>query len=309
MTATDAGRAGQTERTRARARLQTLTNPLLLAGIACAALILADLFLFGGWTYYRTPLSERGHAAAHRLLRPAGRGGQIFGIGGTLITLATLLYVLRKKFRRLSRFGAQKNWLEVHIFCGIVGPVLITLHTALKFNGVVSIAYWSMVLVVLSGFAGRYLYVRVPRTIRGKELTLGELTARAEELSFEIENSAIPDSLAARIAEFERQLMPRPDFGKGDGGLLLGEFLMNRKLRRFRAEIRSHPPHSERLEEALDLMRERAVLLRRIAYLAQTKKLFSLWHVFHKPLVYVMLAIAALHVAVALYFGYSLVHW
>ena len=30
-----------------------------------------------------------------------------------------------------------------------------------------------------------------------------------------------------------------------------------------------------------------------------------LWHVFHKPLVYVMFVIAAVHVVVALYFGYS----
>lgn len=301
--------AGRQKRTRPEFALQTLTNPLLLAGIVSALLILADLFLLGGWSYYRTPLRARGYSAAHRLLRPAGKGGQLFGISGTLITLATLLYVLRKKFRRLSRFGAQKNWLEVHIFCGVVGPVLITLHTALKFNGVVSVAYWSMVLVVLSGFVGRYLYVRVPKTIRGNELTLGELTARADELSTEIENSAIPESVAAKIAEFERQLLPRPGAGRGDGGLLLGEFRLNRKLRKFRTEIRSHAVHSDRLEEALLLMRERAVLLRRIASLAQTKKLFSLWHVFHKPLVYLMFGIAALHVAVALYFGYSLVHW
>jgi cytochrome b561 len=50
---------------------------------------------------------------------------------------------------------------------------------------------------------------------------------------------------------------------------------------------------------------ERAALMRRIAFLGRTKKLFELWHILHKPLVYVMLAIAAVHVFVAVYFGYA----
>lgn len=296
-------------RRRAGPPFQTLTHPLLLAGIASAILVLAALFLLGGWNYYSVPLRSRGYAPGHRLLRPAGKGGQLFGITGTAVTLLTLLYVLRKKFRGLSRIGTQKRWLEAHIFCGIVGPVLITLHTALKFNGIVSVAYWSMVLVVLSGFVGRYLYVRVPKTIRGKELSLEELSARADELAAELESSSIPESLVARIREFERRLFKRAGGPKGNVGLFLGDWRLNRELSRFRTEIRAHSAHTERLERALALMRERAVLLRRISSLAQTKKLFSLWHVFHKPLVYVMLAIAVLHVAIALYFGYSLVHW
>ena len=38
-----------------------------------------------------------------------------------------------------------------------------------------------MVIVVVSGFIGRYLYVRIPRTLRGTELTQNELDARAAE--------------------------------------------------------------------------------------------------------------------------------
>ena len=41
----------------------------------------------------------------------------------------------------------------MHLFCGVVGPVLVTFHTSFKFNGLVSVAYWSMVIVMLSGFA------------------------------------------------------------------------------------------------------------------------------------------------------------
>ena len=63
--------------------------------------------------------------------RGAGRYGLSFGIAGLGLILVTLLYVLRKKVSWLSRIGNLKIWLEVHIFCGIVGPALITLHTSL----------------------------------------------------------------------------------------------------------------------------------------------------------------------------------
>ena len=54
---------------------------------------------------------------------------------------------------------------------------------------------------------------------------------------------------------------------------------------------------------------ERDQLLQRLHYLKQTKQLFDLWHVFHLPLVWVMLVIVALHVAVVLYLGYVPFRW
>ena len=65
--------------------------------------------------------------------------------------------------RGCANVGSMPLWLEVHIFCGIVGPVLVTFHTSFKFNGIISVAYWSMMAVMLSGFVGRYLYVRIPK--------------------------------------------------------------------------------------------------------------------------------------------------
>jgi len=283
-----------------------LTNVLLLAGIVSGVFIVAT-FASGGWNYYRAPLRVRGFEPAHVALRPAGRWGQLFGIAGMLLMLGTLLYVVRKKFRRLARLGTQKNWLEAHIFCGIVGPVLVTLHTAFKFNGVISVAYWCMVLVVASGFVGRYLYVRVPKTLRGTELTYAELSRRAADLASELAASGLAPEISARIDAFERQVAPGHEGGLG--AFFAGEIRLRRALAGLRREIRRDGIGEERLAEVFALIRERAVLRRRIAYLARTKRLFSLWHVFHKPLVYVMLAIAAIHVAVAVYLGYAMVPW
>jgi len=146
-----------------------LSLVLVLAGVFCAAAIGVVLMSFGGWEYYRTPLATRGYMPAHKFLRPSGIIGLPLGIAGAIAMLSTLPYAARKRWRPLARLGSTPKWLEVHIFFGIVGPVLVTLHTAFKFNGVVAVGYWLMMIVWSSGFVGRYLYVRIPKTIRGVE--------------------------------------------------------------------------------------------------------------------------------------------
>ncbi len=47
------------------------------------------------------------------------------------------------------------------------------------------------------------------------------------------------------------------------------------------------------------------MLARRIAHLHRTRQLFGLWHLFHRPLVYVMFILVALHIGVAFYLGYA----
>ena len=277
--------------------MSSLSHALALAFLVSLAVVAFVFARLGGWEYYFAPAATRGYAKAHKMLRPAGRLGEAFGIAGLLLMSMTLVYAVRKKFRSLSAIGTTKAWLEIHIFCGLVGPVLVTLHTAMKFNGVVSIAYWSMVLVVLSGFVGRYLYVRIPKTLRGTELSLEELDARAIELKGQLAAEGLPTPLLRRIETLEE--------GSRAGGFLLGDLKLKRSLARLHRELAAAGIAPSRLVATDRVVRERATLLRRIATLDRSKRLFHLWHVFHKPFVYVMLAIAVVHVAVALYFGYA----
>ncbi len=95
--------------------------------------------------------------------------GHTLGIIGFLLMLATeTLYSLRKR-SRLARWGRLVNWLRFHIFTGIVGPFMVFLHSAWKMNGIAGVTLWMTGVVVLSGFIGRYLYTRIPRTADGIE--------------------------------------------------------------------------------------------------------------------------------------------
>ena len=299
-----AGRARPRASSEAWLPARALTNVVVVAIAAGAGVAAIVFFKLGGYAYYSTPLEVRGYAREHRLLRSSGVVGHGLGIVGTAFVLLTLLYVMRKKIKRLSRVGTMKGWLEFHIFCGIFGPILVTLHTTLKFNGIVSVAYWSMVLVVLSGFVGRYLFVRIPKTLRGKELDRTDLEQRAAELRDELLETALPPPLLSRIEVLERDTLALASGRVSAGKRWQGRWRVRRQAARVRREIRASGMDPELLHSALDLIKERGLLLRRIAHLNRRKELFALWHVFHKPLVYLMLLILVIHIGVALYFGY-----
>jgi hypothetical protein len=290
------------------ARPRAPRSVLILSLVVTIMVVAALLIGLDGWAYYRTPLGVRGFTPAHKLLRPSGQIGLALGIGGTVLMVLMQAYSLRKKLKVLRNVGSLSRWLDFHIFCGILGPVLITFHTSFKFNGIVAVAYWSMLLVFLSGFVGRYLYVRIPKSIRGQELSVAQVEERAAALKAELAGMRLPRHLVDEVEAFETRVVPPRDREPRWGGLLFGELYIRFALMALRRRIRHDGVGGRTLHDVLALTAERALLLRRLAYLKRTKKLFELWHVFHRPLAYVMLAIVIVHVATAVYLGYAFGH-
>jgi len=281
---------------------------LVWGGVTATALAVWILWGLGGLDYYRVPLAIRGYAPVHPALRPSGPVGETLGVAGALLLLVPFAYMGRKRFAWLKGLGSPRVWLEIHLFCGVVGPVLITFHTSFKFNGVVSAAYWSMVLVMLSGFVGRYLYVRIPRSIRGTELTRIELDQEASVLAAELESLVPSAPLLLAVRAFERAAIPEAA-RLSAVDLLFGELTMGRRLRGLDAALRGAGVDDDLRKSIVSVTSQRSMLLRRTAYLQKTKALFDLWHVFHLPLVYLLLVIAAVHVAIVLYLGYLPFRW
>jgi len=282
---------------------KALSHVLVVAGGFCLTTALVVLIVFDGWEYYRSPLGSRGYLPQHALLRPSGPVGLGLGIAGLLSMICTLPYAVRKRWRRLARLGTVKGWLETHIFFGVVGPVLITFHTSFKFNGVVSVAYWLMVLVWLSGFVGRYLYVRIPKTLRGTELSRAEVEQQLEAVRERL--AALPHAARREFDAFEQDAIPAREGTAGALDLFLGELRARARLALLRRRLRAANADIAAVDTLVTLAFERAYLARRLAHLERTRHLFELWHVFHRPLVYGMFVIVALHVGIALFFGYG----
>lgn len=114
-----------------------------------------------------------------REIPPAGDlFGHGLGIFGFLLMLMTeTLYSIRKRMRG-ARWGRMSSWLQFHIFTGLVGPYMVLLHTSWKFNGLAGVTTLLTVIIVISGFVGRYIYTRIPRTADGRVIE-GSLSADA----------------------------------------------------------------------------------------------------------------------------------
>ena len=114
-----------------------------------------------------------------RAIPPAGElFGHGLGILGFIFMLSTeTLYSLRKRSRSVQ-WGRMSTWLQFHIFMGLVGPFMVLLHTSWKFNGIAGVTTLLTIIIVVSGFIGRYIFTRIPRTKDGLEIE-GSLSQEA----------------------------------------------------------------------------------------------------------------------------------
>ena len=120
----------------------------------------------------------------HQSPRFAGSGiGGLFGIAGAVLMLVPLAYPLVKRIRflraRITPHVSLQTWMTVHVYTGILGPLLGIIHTGHKFDSWLGITLTAvMLLVVLSGFIGRYLLSYANQEMRDKLLLLQ--TARGD---------------------------------------------------------------------------------------------------------------------------------
>ena len=131
--------------------------------------------------------------------------GHGLGIIGFLLMLMTeILYSLRKRMRTVH-FGRMSLWLKFHIFTGLVGPYMVLLHTSWKFNGLAGVTTLLTVVIVISGFVGRYIYTRIPRTAEGVVIegsSSAEALKHARRLMALWHTIHIPIGMALFIAAF-----------------------------------------------------------------------------------------------------------
>jgi len=151
-------------------RLHLLLFVLFAAGVA--------LLLVRGWEFYRLSIGARVDHPDFRVLGPGSNLGHGYGIAGTLLILTNLLYLVRRRLTRLS-VGSLRAWLDVHVFTGLFGGMLVLFHSAFQVRSSVAlITVGSLLVVIVTGLLGRYLYSLSPKPDRARlERHLRELDA------------------------------------------------------------------------------------------------------------------------------------
>ena len=258
-----------------------------------------------GFDYYNTSLEERFYQPDHKLLKPSGILGHGLGIIGTLLMIIGVsIYMARKRFRSWSRLGKLKHWLEFHIFLCTIGPIMVLFHTSFKFGGIVSISFWSMVAVFLSGIIGRFIYIQIPRTIEGRELSLDEIQNMKTDIGLMLKNDySLDEESFSTILESTKKKRGL-DYSNNVAGVIKKYFDERKSIRKVKSALRKNNLSRNQTRKILKLVKSEITLNRRIERLQFMVNLFKYWHVAHLPFALVMLVIMLIHVVVTIIFGY-----
>lgn len=272
---------------------------LFIIGISVTFLILIK-----GSNYYSTPLEERFYTESHELYKPSGLYGHGMGIIGSVFMLGGVgIYMVRKRSRKLIRWGLLKHWLELHIFFCSVGPILVLFHTAFKFGGIVAISFWSMVAVALSGVVGRFIYVLIPRTMEGHEFSLTELEKENAKLYNKLHHhEGLHVVILDRIDNYINEKYSK-SYSIGESlNRLIKDYINNKKLIN---EVKSGIINKSDSIEVISLLKRRLYVNQRMSILASIQQLFRYWHIIHLPFALVMIIIMFIHIGVTVAFGYK----
>ena len=232
--------------------------------------------------------------------------GLAYGIAGTALILLLAFFGIRKRWYR-STFGTLEQWMQSHIYLGLLVLVILLFHTGGRFNDKVAVTTLVLVtIVVASGIAGAILYATVPRMLTEveSELTVEELGDQLNQLARSMARIA-----SGRSAPFQRiydELMRQTAPGPLAGWRLIVSRLKRKSQQDADwARLIGLVPREEQeeLRQMLVVSRQRRELLLRLIYQQRYKNILESWLDIHVPFTIALLAFAALHIAAVFYYG------
>jgi len=133
----------------------------------------------------------------HRSPRfPGSVAGFMFGAAAAVLMLVPLVYPVAKRISllraRITPHVSLQSLLTIHVYAGILGPLLAIIHTGHRFDSSLGIALTAvMLLVVVSGLMVRYLLAYVSREIKDKLLLLQTARGDLDSAWGVLENSPV----------------------------------------------------------------------------------------------------------------------
>lgn len=274
------------------ARLDTLLFVLFVAGTVT--------LLFRGWQFYTLGIGERVDHEDFRVLGPSSPLGQAYGIAGTCLILTNLVYLVRRRFARLS-LGSLRAWLDIHAFTGLFGGMLVVFHSAFQIRSTISlITMGSLFVVIGTGIVGRFLYSLAPRP------DLRRLHGALERL--DQCGPGLGRILHQQVARVPRTSEP------AHGSLVavittLPAWLREQRARRIVIEqVLGH--YQQHVPAELRRLSAPIAECRRL-YAAEVRAaaagaLLRSWRALHRFSALLMVSLVAMHIAIAWYYGFVL---
>lgn len=237
--------------------------------------------------------------------------GYFLGISGAGMMLMLLTYSLSKSQLWMRKIMPIRRWFQLHMTLGVVGPLCVLFHCNYSLGSLNStIALVCMLLVAGSGIIGRYFYTQIHYGIHGQKIKLQDVLIDSQRLHaqilpfFKLESqkkvcdSVFDDFISAlRRAMVEKGLKQRKQ-QKAEFKMLRKRMThMLRALHKNNADNESHSLH-DIATDIKELDRITRSIMNSVIGLFYFEKLFSIWHVVHIPIFFLMLVTAIVHIVV-----------
>lgn len=281
-----------------------VAGSFVVGGLSVWLVLLAALALVVGAPYYLTAHAARPDHPLHDWFRPGAGIGLLLAVVGTSLMLVMLLYSVRKVLGTVEVLGPPTWWLRFHMVCGIMGPVFIVMHSGFEVvpTGIVSIGYWCMILVSVSGIFGRYLFGHFPAAAASRRLDLQFAEQRLGELRATLV-AETSEAEAERIGEALRLVRDLHDEPRTLLGLLLLDIEVSRRAELVRLHLHKAKLSPKVRRRIANLLVGQLHTKKSIASWEVARRLFRYWHLFHQPLALAMYGIAGWHILTAIAFG------
>jgi hypothetical protein len=270
-----------------------------------------------GWTLYLiviTLLMVVGFTISQdKLYKPGDNVGYNIGLAGGLMMLTLLIYPMRKRIGFMRNFGLLPKWFKWHMVFGVLGPALIVFHSTFMLRSVnAGVAMVCMLLVSGSGIFGRFFYQKIHHGLYGRNTSFQQLQeALAGSKDVKSVFSFAPE-LQQKLEDFRHYAM---NLSKGKRIGVWNFLTLGFRVQWFSRtliieledamyasanEMQWNEAQMKRLDELFyqnaQFIRNYLTTVRDLAQFSTYEKLFSLWHIFHVPLVYMLVFSSIWHV-------------
>ncbi|MCC7381596.1 MAG: 4Fe-4S dicluster domain-containing protein [Deltaproteobacteria bacterium] len=253
-----------------------------------------------------------GEAAGRRMMltyTAASGMGRWMGYLGAGMMIVSALYTLRINLPGLRRVGNSKTWFDFHVVFGIAGPVLSLLHTDLHVFQLywVTLLWWAVFLVVVSGLIGRYLYTAVPRLEASADRQKKQLDDGIRAAADQWGNMTMSANVLQQFlkAQEKTSALEANEAAMGPfrfvGWLLASELRQLRASAAVRFRLLGSMKNARLRKAAIRLMARRGQVERRAKILGFAKALLAQWRAFHIGLSIVMFVLLIAHVAISIW--------
>jgi len=228
--------------------------------------------------------------------------GYYLGLTGGIMMLLGMAYTAFKYVGALRNRAVMKHWLSIHIYLGIVGPILVMIHSTFHIGSINGgIAFITMLLVFISGIMGRYMYSKTHYGLGGRKAQVKDLHEMLKLAGHKIKSESL-DRFTESV------LTPKHTLGNAFWDLFTFGwrsrwlyFRLTENMRHLLHQLAQEKGWDratvrEKRREFKTQLRVYILMLKKVALFKVYERFFAFWRNAHVPLIYLLLMSGVMHV-------------